>query len=158
MPKPSRAEVAAGPRALLKLTICPSCSMRLPCLTGRKTGTRVIEEHYKIGSKPTLFGCLKVGKDRRKPRPRTITAAGTTCKSRPMHYTFGQNELAKKVLSEFPTRRIANQIEPDGRQLRELQRSQAWNYSLFNLEALFNAASIADKLGMDLWNYAAPDK
>src|SRR5262249_38697217 len=58
----------------------------------------------------------------------------------------------------FPTKRIAKQIEPDGRQLRELQRSQAWNYSLFNLEALFDAASIADKLGMDLWSYAAPDK
>ena len=71
---------------------------------------------------------------------------------------IGQNELAKKVLSEFPTRRIAKQIEPDGRQLLELQRSQAWNYSLFNLEALFDAASIADKLGMDLWNYETPDK
>lgn len=70
----------------------------------------------------------------------------------------GQNELAKKVLSEFPTRRIAKQIEPDGRQPRELQRSQAWNYSLFNLEALFDAASIAEKLGIDLWNYETQDK
>src|SRR5262247_2242056 len=96
MPKPSRAEVAAGDRALLKLTICPSCSMRLPCLTGRKTGIRAIEEHYKIGSKPTLFGCLKVGKDRPKPRPTTITGAGTTCKSRHMHYTLVKMSLPKK--------------------------------------------------------------
>ena len=29
---------------------------------------------------------------------------------------------------------------------------------LFNLEALFDAASIADKLGMDLWNYETQDK
>jgi hypothetical protein len=70
----------------------------------------------------------------------------------------GKNELAKKVLSEFPTKRIAKQIEPDGRQPRELERTQAWNYSLFNLEALFDAASIADKLGMDLWNYETQDK
>jgi hypothetical protein len=70
----------------------------------------------------------------------------------------GQNELAKKVLSEFSTKRIAKQIEPDDRQLRELERSQAWNYSLFNLEALFDAACIADKLGIDLWNYETPDK
>jgi Alginate lyase len=70
----------------------------------------------------------------------------------------GQNELAKKVLSEFPTRRIAKQIAPDGRQPRELERTQAWNYSLFNLEALFDAASIADKLGIDLWNYETQDK
>jgi Alginate lyase len=70
----------------------------------------------------------------------------------------GKNELAKRVLDEFPTKRIAQQIEPDGRQSRELERTQAWNYSLFNLEALFDAASIADKLGMDLWNYETQDK
>ena len=70
----------------------------------------------------------------------------------------GKNELAKKVLNEFPTKRITKQIEPDGRQPRELERTQAWNYSLFNLEALFDAASITDKLGMDLWNYETQDK
>src|SRR4029453_13052380 len=70
----------------------------------------------------------------------------------------GQNELAKKVLNEFPTKRITKQIAPDGRQPRELERTQAWNYSLFNLEALFDAASIADKLGIDLWNYETQDK
>ena len=70
----------------------------------------------------------------------------------------GKNELAKKVLSELPTKRISKQIEPDGRQLRELERTQAWNYSLFNLKALFDVASIANKLGTDLWNYQTPDK
>ena len=70
----------------------------------------------------------------------------------------GKNELAKKVLNEFPTKRIAKQVQPDGRQPRELERTQAWNYSLFNLEALFDAASIADKLGIDLWNYETQDK
>ena len=70
----------------------------------------------------------------------------------------GKNELAKKVFNEFPTKRIAKQIEPDGRQPLELERTQSWNYSLFNLEALFDAASIADKLGMDLWNYETQDK
>jgi Alginate lyase len=70
----------------------------------------------------------------------------------------GKNELAKKVLTEFPTKRITKQIAPDGRQPRELERTQAWNYSLFNLEALFDAASIADKLGMNLWNYETQDK
>jgi hypothetical protein len=70
----------------------------------------------------------------------------------------GKNEVARKILSEFPTKRIAKQIEPDGRQPRELERSRAWSYSLFNLEALFDAASAADKIGMDLWNYETPDK
>ena len=70
----------------------------------------------------------------------------------------GNIELAKKILNEFPTKRISHQIEPDGRQPDELKRTQAWSYSLFNLEALFNAASIADRLGMDLWNYETADK
>jgi hypothetical protein len=65
--------------------------------------------------------------------------------------------FAKKVLSELPTKRIARQIEPDGRQPRELARTQAWNYSVFNLEALFNAAALADKVGIDLWSYHADD-
>ena len=71
---------------------------------------------------------------------------------------IGKNELTRKVLNEFPTERIAKQIEPDGRQPRELERTQAWSYSLFNLEALFDMASIADKLGFDLWNYQTQDK
>ena len=70
----------------------------------------------------------------------------------------GKNEFAKKVLNEFPTKRITKQIEPDGRQPSELERTQAWNYSLFNLEVLFNAASIADKLEIDLWDYETQDK
>ena len=70
----------------------------------------------------------------------------------------GKDELARKVLNEFSTQRIAKQIAPDGSQPRELLRAQAWDYSLFNLEALFDAASIADKLAEDLWNYETPDK
>jgi hypothetical protein len=71
---------------------------------------------------------------------------------------IGKDELARKVLNEFPWERIAKQIEPDGRQPRELERTHSWNYSLFNLEALFDTASIADKLGFDLWNYQTQDK
>jgi hypothetical protein len=75
-------------------------------------------------------------------------------------YAFfvGKNDIASKVLGEFSAKRIAKQIEADGRQPHELERTRAWSYSLFNLEALFDAASIADKLGMDLWNYQTPDK
>ncbi|HTN70767.1 MAG TPA: alginate lyase family protein, partial [Methylomirabilota bacterium] len=69
-----------------------------------------------------------------------------------------KKEAAKKILGEFATKRIASQIEPDGRQLYELERTQAWSYSLFNLEALFDAAMLGDKLGLDLWSYEAPNK
>lgn len=69
----------------------------------------------------------------------------------------GQDELAKKTLGEFPAHRIDAQIQPDGRQDRELARTRSWDYAIFNLEALFNAASIADKLGFHLWHYRSSD-
>jgi Alginate lyase len=70
----------------------------------------------------------------------------------------GRVDLAKKVIAEFSSKRIGKQIEADGRQARELARAQSWDYSIFNLEALFNAASIANKLGIDLWTYETPDR
>jgi hypothetical protein len=71
---------------------------------------------------------------------------------------IGKKDLAKNVVSEFAAKRIAKQIAPDGRQPYELERTQSWNYSLFNLEAMFSAASIAEKLGVDLWRDQGPDK
>ena len=70
----------------------------------------------------------------------------------------GQDQLANKVLAEFARHRVARQIEPDGRQPYELGRTQAWNYSIFNLAAFFSAAGLGDKLGIDLWSYETPDK
>jgi hypothetical protein len=69
-----------------------------------------------------------------------------------------RDEIAKNILSEFASRRIAKQVASDGRQPRELARARGWHYSIFNLEALFNAASIADKIGIDLWNYETADR
>jgi alginate lyase len=65
--------------------------------------------------------------------------------------------LAKNLLTEFRDKRIAAQIQPDGRQARELTRTRAWDYAIFNLEALFDAASIAETLDIDLWNYQTRD-
>ena len=70
----------------------------------------------------------------------------------------GRDDVAKKILTEFSSKRIAKQIESDGRQPHELTRTQAWHYSIFNLEAMFSAASIAEKVGIDLWNFETPDK
>jgi hypothetical protein len=70
----------------------------------------------------------------------------------------GRNDVAKQVLSEFSAKRVAKQIEPDGRQPRELERTQSWNYSIFNLEAFFSNAGIGEKLGFDLWKFESPDK
>jgi hypothetical protein len=69
-----------------------------------------------------------------------------------------RDELAKDRLSEFHRKRIIAQVEADGRQSRELTRTRAWDYSLFNLQALFDAASIAAKLSIDLWSPRSDDQ
>lgn len=70
----------------------------------------------------------------------------------------GRHDLAKRILAEFPSKRIAGQIDADGRQPHELARTQPWHYSIFNLEALFNAASIGERMGIDLWGLGTGDK
>lgn len=70
----------------------------------------------------------------------------------------GTRDVAGRVLSEIPRKRIAKQIKSDGSQPFELARTQPWHYSLFNLEALFSAAALADNLGIDLWNFESVNK
>lgn len=62
--------------------------------------------------------------------------------------------LARKTV-EAVKARIAWQIEPDGRQPLELERTRGMSYSLFNLNALLTVATIGEKVGVDLWNYRA---
>ncbi len=69
----------------------------------------------------------------------------------------GQNELARKILEQVKTRRIDKQIKPDGKQPHELARTKSLGYSIGNLRGLFNLATMADKLGIDLWHYESPD-
>lgn len=54
-------------------------------------------------------------------------------------------------------KRIAVQIEPDGRQPLELERTTALGYSTFCLEAWFKAAVLASHLGIDFWHYETKD-
>jgi len=68
-----------------------------------------------------------------------------------------RDDLAKKILSELSAKRINLQILPDGDQPRELARTRAWDYAVFNLQALFDAASIAANLNIDLWNHRTDD-
>lgn len=68
----------------------------------------------------------------------------------------GQEGLARRTLEGARTR-IARQIEPDGRQPRELERTRSWDYSIFNLRAFFDLATLGEHVGVDLWRYQTPD-
>jgi hypothetical protein len=68
----------------------------------------------------------------------------------------GQQDVARRTL-EGSRSRIARQIEPDGRQPRELERTRSWDYSEFNLTAFFNLATLGERVGVDLWGYRKAD-
>jgi hypothetical protein len=68
----------------------------------------------------------------------------------------GQVDVARRTL-DGARARIASQIEPDGRQPRELERTRSWHYSGFNLAAFMDLATLGRHVGVDLWNFRTPD-
>lgn len=70
---------------------------------------------------------------------------------------LARTELARRILSEVPYRRIGLQLEHNGRQPWENARTDSWSYSTLNLALLMNLADLARPLGIDLWHYATGD-
>lgn len=65
-----------------------------------------------------------------------------------------KKEVALKTL-ERTKHRLEIQVESDGKMPLELERTQALWYSTYNLEGWIKLATLADKAGVDLWNYEA---
>jgi hypothetical protein len=70
---------------------------------------------------------------------------------------LGDTNTAASILREAKAKRVAVQIEPDGRMPLEVVRTKALGYSTMNLEAFFCLASLGDRVGVDLWHYVTED-
>lgn len=69
----------------------------------------------------------------------------------------GQDDLARAMLEQVKSRRIDKHIEASGAQPGELARTKSLGYSRMNLDGFFRLAAMAQKLGIDLWNYESPE-
>jgi len=69
----------------------------------------------------------------------------------------GDQPTARDVLANAAARRIATQIEPDGRQPHELARTKSFSYSTMNLRGMFDLAALGEHVGVDLWNFQTDD-
>ena len=70
---------------------------------------------------------------------------------------IGNTNLARQTLQTAAQKRIATQVEPDGRQPLELERTNPWGYSSMNLRGLMNLATLGQHVGVDLWLFETPD-
>jgi hypothetical protein len=69
----------------------------------------------------------------------------------------GDDALAKKVLAQVGPKRVASQIEPDGRQPLEMKRTRSLHYHIYNVQAFVQLADMARQVDMDLWHFSTPD-
>lgn len=64
-----------------------------------------------------------------------------------------QPQTAATQVDDFSRRRFEIQFDDRGAQTNELTRTRTWSYSLYNLNAWFYLARLAEHTGADLWNH-----
>lgn len=68
----------------------------------------------------------------------------------------GKKAQAQQIAQNFYTKRILKQIQADGSMPEEMARTRPLFYSIYNLNALFLVAHLAEKVGEDLWKTNDP--
>ena len=63
--------------------------------------------------------------------------------------------LAKKIIANA-LNRLDYQMDEEGKFPKEMERTIALHYNVFDLEAFFLIASMAEKTGMDIWKQQTP--
>ena len=69
---------------------------------------------------------------------------------------LGKTDEARKTLEYVRDVRIPEEIDEQGLQKYEMARTKSFSYSAMNLHALATLATVAEPLGMDLWQPAKP--
>jgi hypothetical protein len=67
----------------------------------------------------------------------------------------GDTGLAKGVVANV-TNRLDSQMDAEGKFPLEMERTIALHYNVFDLDAFYMIAAMAEKTGFDLWNYVSP--
>jgi hypothetical protein len=66
---------------------------------------------------------------------------------------FTGDKLKAKQLAEKSKKRLDSQLTKEGQQPLELERTNGLGYSTMNLRGWFTVATLAEKTGVDLWNF-----
>jgi len=89
------------------------------------------------------------------PHQRMLNNIGTFFEAQRVSFALfsGQYDRARDIINSSAKARIFHQQTEDGQQPLEQVRTASLYYVTFNLAAMFKLAIMADKLGIDLFNY-----
>ncbi len=69
----------------------------------------------------------------------------------------GRPELAREVIKQSQQKRLASQVMPDGSQPLEMARTKGFSYSVFNLRALMELATLGERADVKMWDFHTAD-